>query len=478
MISRFLIFGLLFLVQTITAQNFQTVEEVNNACATLGFSANEDAEIAVDKILDQIGLFRNFTIQECPNINNAIAKNITTSSGQKERYILYDNNFFNRIDDKAGSDWAAISILAHEIGHHLNGHSLNNEGSNHRFELEADYFSGISLAKMGASLEEAQSAIQTFRYEKATSTHPSKADRLLEIEKGWRKANAKKDLPEIKIIDPKFDIKTNDNNLEKSKEYLTLGYNEYEKNNYELASEYFLIAYQFNPTNQESLYYSASTSYLAKDYIPTINKFQKLLDLGFTGETTNLKVADIFKVMGLSYVALGEHKKALKVYADARKYDIDEYDLIVSEANMYLALDNKVKFREKMEEAILLRPNNPVLYFNLGVIYAEVDNVYKAEKYYKKAIALKPDYSDAYYNIAALVLEKENAIVNSMNEYIGDSKEDIERYDQLNEERFSIYREALHYLEKAYQFRVVGDVDKISTLNAVYEALGMEKRVD
>jgi hypothetical protein len=185
---KFLI-GLLFVTQLVTSQNFQTVDEVDEACATLGFMGNQEAEYTVDRILSEIGLFRNFVLQECPNINNAVAKNIESKNGHKIRYILYDNDFFTRINDKAANDWAAISILAHEIGHHLNGHSLNNRGSNHKFELEADYFSGLSLAKMGATLEQAQSAIQTFKYEKATRTHPAKADRLAQIEKGWRFVN-------------------------------------------------------------------------------------------------------------------------------------------------------------------------------------------------------------------------------------------------------------------------------------------------
>lgn len=182
-----LLLSIISIVNSIYAQNYQTVEEVNTACSQLGFAGDEDAEIAVDRILDQIGLFRNFTIQECPDINNAVAKNIEISPGHKERYILYDASFFKSMDDKANSDWAAISILAHEIGHHLNGHALNDEGSNHQWELEADYFSGISLAKMGASLEEAQSAIKTLKYEKSTRTHPAKIDRLNEIERGWNK---------------------------------------------------------------------------------------------------------------------------------------------------------------------------------------------------------------------------------------------------------------------------------------------------
>jgi|GEM_PF-6047927 len=168
------------------SQNYQTVEEVDNICSQLGFASDEEAQIAVDKILNEMGIpSKSFKLRSCPNINNAIAKNIKDANGNYERYILYDINFMKRISDNAQNDWSAISVLAHEIGHHLSGHSLNNKGSNHKWELEADYFSGVSLAKMGASLEESQSAIQTLRYEKETSTHPAKADRLIEIEKGW-----------------------------------------------------------------------------------------------------------------------------------------------------------------------------------------------------------------------------------------------------------------------------------------------------
>lgn len=175
----------LFVSSIIYSQNYQTVEEIDKSCAILGFASNEEAEIAVDEILDELGLPRSFKIQECPDINNAIAKIITAEDGTKVRYILYDNAFFNRISDKTSTAWSSKSILAHEIGHHLNGHSLTNKGSTHEFELEADYFSGVVLAKLGANLEEAQSAIQSLRYEKATATHPAKADRLAIIAKGW-----------------------------------------------------------------------------------------------------------------------------------------------------------------------------------------------------------------------------------------------------------------------------------------------------
>lgn len=41
------------LLNSIYAQNYQSIEEVNEACAQLGFTSNADAEIAVDNMLNQ-----------------------------------------------------------------------------------------------------------------------------------------------------------------------------------------------------------------------------------------------------------------------------------------------------------------------------------------------------------------------------------------------------------------------------------------
>ena len=39
------------------------------------------------------------------------------------RYILYDKGFMNSLD--SGDNWTNLFILAHEVGHHINGHSLD-----------------------------------------------------------------------------------------------------------------------------------------------------------------------------------------------------------------------------------------------------------------------------------------------------------------------------------------------------------------
>lgn len=138
----------------------------------------------ISEIIDVIGLKPRFEVRSA-NIENAAA---VIHNGK--RYILYDERFLNAINNAVHTDWAGVSILAHEIGHHLNGHTLSSQGSNHADELEADEFSGFVLRKMGASLEEAQAAMQVLSEERSSATHPGRNYRLAAISKGWGNADA------------------------------------------------------------------------------------------------------------------------------------------------------------------------------------------------------------------------------------------------------------------------------------------------
>ncbi len=99
-------------------------------------------------------------------------------------------NFSKRVKSTTNTDWGAISILAHEVGHHLNGHTLDRSMDKHKRELEADEFSGFVLAKLGATLEQAKSAINHFVPISATSTHPGKLERIKAIETGYNSAKS------------------------------------------------------------------------------------------------------------------------------------------------------------------------------------------------------------------------------------------------------------------------------------------------
>ena len=75
--------------------------------------------------------------------------------------------------------------MAHEIAHHLSGHTITPGGSRPEIELEADKFSGFVLQKMGAPLIAATQMIMTVGSDHASPTHPAKQQRADAIREGW-----------------------------------------------------------------------------------------------------------------------------------------------------------------------------------------------------------------------------------------------------------------------------------------------------
>lgn len=151
------------------------------------FSSTAEAISVVDSILDQVGLARNFAVMKSDEVDNAAA-----IVYQEKRYILYNQEFMQLADEISNNSWASISILAHEIGHHLQGHTLTQDGSRPPIELEADKFAGFVLARMGASLQDAQSAIMSLVSEQGSATHPKRSERLMAIAAGFKNGSNKK----------------------------------------------------------------------------------------------------------------------------------------------------------------------------------------------------------------------------------------------------------------------------------------------
>ena len=147
------------------------------------FSSSQEAKSIIDKIVTSVGLKKNFIIKAA-NVPNAVA----IVQGD-QRYIYYSQSFINQVNSATSDRWAAISILAHEVGHHLNGHTIQAGGSRPNIELEADEFSGYVLKFMDCpSLKSAQKAMRALSSESGSKTHPPKSARLEAIAVGWSKA--------------------------------------------------------------------------------------------------------------------------------------------------------------------------------------------------------------------------------------------------------------------------------------------------
>ena len=154
----------------------------NEVKGNTNIGTDPQAANIIQRIVDVSGLARNFEILAEP-VPNAAA---VTQDGV--RYILYNPSFISDIGKATRTKWAAISILAHEAGHHLNGHTLTSSGSRPDIELEADLFSGFIVERLGGSLADATAVMELLGNPNGSPTHPPKKDRLAAITKGWTNA--------------------------------------------------------------------------------------------------------------------------------------------------------------------------------------------------------------------------------------------------------------------------------------------------
>ena len=141
-----------------------------------------DPRQILSEIMIVVGLQQNFELKE------AKVDNIEASILHRKRYILYNPEFITWINNSTKDKWATITLLAHEVGHHLNGHTIRKGGSTPVLELEADEFAGFVLHKLGASLEQAQVVMTYISEIKSSRTHPGRGSRMVAIENGWSKA--------------------------------------------------------------------------------------------------------------------------------------------------------------------------------------------------------------------------------------------------------------------------------------------------
>lgn len=142
----------------------------------------------VAEIMKYTGLPANFVVVE-GKVPNAAAVIMQGPDQVPRRVIAYNPAFMGQVIEATKSNnWAPVSIMAHEIGHHLSGHTIVPGGSQPPIELESDKFSGFVLYKMGAPLADAQRAIATLIPEKDGETHPGRRKRLAAIEAGWKEA--------------------------------------------------------------------------------------------------------------------------------------------------------------------------------------------------------------------------------------------------------------------------------------------------
>jgi tetratricopeptide (TPR) repeat protein len=306
-------------------------------------------------------------------------------------------------------------------------------------------------------------------------------------------------------------------------EVITQAIAENKAGNFKKAASLLILIYNVDKEkNVEYLYYAASSAVNDNNFDLALSYYQELKEIGYTGQVTKYyatdvetgeeldlseenyilfqklkqysnfrtevlksKLPEIIKNIALIYVQQERNDLAIGAIKEARLANPLDVGLILTEANLYIQLGDKMKFAELMKEAISKDPNNHILYFNLGVITAEQGNRTDARSYYERAIELDSSYDASYLNLAALILNGETELVDQMNS-LGTSRADNVKYEKLQKQRESLFLEAVPVLQKLIDidptntealttlkniFGTVGDVDNFNKVKVKLEAL-------
>jgi tetratricopeptide (TPR) repeat protein len=286
------------------------------------FTTNKNADIALNKILSVTGMSKRFVLKECNDISNCLA-----TSYKGIRYILYDIEFMDAIATNTNS-WSSMSILAHEIGHHINGHSLDlivyatgaaeapSLAESRQMELEADEYSGFVMYKLGASLYQAQEAVAFIADNKddSYSTHPAKDKRLVAIEKGYN--NAKSQGANSNTATQSFQVTAED--------YFYLAYNneseyQYQIDNYTKCLE-LVSDYPYAYFNRGNVYAKL------KNYNAAISDWTNAIRI-------DPDYAQAYYNRGLAYAKLKNYNAAIADYSSAIRIDPDYADAYYNRGN-------------------------------------------------------------------------------------------------------------------------------------------------
>jgi tetratricopeptide (TPR) repeat protein len=341
----------------LTAQSYNDASEASELCFAMQGNSlinNEKAEVALNRILSVIGASKTFILQPCSGIDNALA-----TSYKGLRYIIYDTEFMNDIAN-SNSAWSQLFILAHEVGHHINGHSIDlliigsdilkpkTAAAKRQQELESDEFAGFILAKLGASLPEASEAINlmTSNKDDSYSTHPNKTKRLAAVKKGYDKALIK----EITVYQSKSIDQT--------------------------AEEYF---------------YRGLIKFNKKDYNGAIFDYTKAIEL-------NSNNSSIYHNRGLAKINLGDIEGSIEDYTKAIELDPDYVSAYMNRGNVKSNLKDYYGSIADHTKAIEIDPNYAPAYMNRGNVKSNLKDYYGAIADYTKAIELEPNLAIAYYN--------------------------------------------------------------------------------
>jgi hypothetical protein len=162
----------------------QAPSEIREFLLTAARDSKPDALVrAILRVLDR-------TEEVIADQTNNRIETAAASQVGRAKIIHYNPQLFAVLRREAASEWGAVFIFAHEIMHHLlrhDGRLASRQMSSAEAEAEANEGAGLVLARIGATLDEATTAVKAAC--RLINASAGQVDEVVSaVERGWRRS--------------------------------------------------------------------------------------------------------------------------------------------------------------------------------------------------------------------------------------------------------------------------------------------------
>ena len=217
---------------------------------------------------------------------------------------------------------------------------------------------------------------------------------------------------------------------------LNTGYCYLQLKRYDEAEKYFKWAIEIMPTFAQA-YNDLGIIYFSKQqYDAAIAQYKKAIEINKNYSEPHINLGNLYRSLKKPDLAIQEYEAALRInqnlpetrqwlsglYMERGQYDKAQEVLkpllqipAKTSAESYILQGNIYQKQRQYEKAIAeygkalkLKPNNPLIYHNMGLAYFYLQNHALAEEYFKKALALKPAIAESNSMLGQIYLLKED----------------------------------------------------------------------
>src|SRR3546814_314121 len=187
------------------------------------------------------------------------------------------------------------------------------------------------------------------------------------------------------------------------------GMRAYNANNLHDALWYFEFASQLNKTDTSLYLTQAVIAQKLFEKEKAIAAYEQLLKMDH-------RSPQIYRNLGKLYEETDKTAEAYRVFREGKAQYPENEGLVFDELDFYLKNANPAEALDMIEAALKFDPDNPTIWYSLGVAHLKAGSIGQAEKAFARAAESKPDYYKAYYNLGLIYYNSASKIIKEAND--------------------------------------------------------------